>query len=86
MCPGRTRNRSQLIRIPAATGAKCRMELRSADPPANPYIAFALLLAAGLDGIRRGLPLERPLDIDLYSAPETVLRSVQNLRLIWKWR
>lgn len=72
-------NRSQLIRIPAATGAKCRMELRSADPACNPYIAFALLLAAGLDGIRRGLPLERPLDIDLYSAPETVLRSVQNL-------
>ena len=41
-------NRSQLIRIPAASGEKVRMELRSPDPSLNPYLAFALILAAGL--------------------------------------
>ena len=48
-------NRSQLIRIPAARGEFKRAELRSADPMANPYIAFALLIEAGLYGIERSL-------------------------------
>jgi len=43
-------NRSQLIRIPAETGEYSRMELRSPDPACNPYITFALILHAGLDG------------------------------------
>ena len=46
-------NRSQLIRIPAATGEYSRAELRSPDPACNPYLAFALLIYAGLDGIER---------------------------------
>ncbi len=44
-------NRSSLVRIPAATGNGTRMELRSPDPSANPYLALAVILAAGLDGI-----------------------------------
>ena len=44
-------NRSQLIRIPAAAGEYRRAELRSPDPMCNPYLAFALLIWAGLDGI-----------------------------------
>lgn len=59
-------NRSQLIRIPAASGEYRRIELRSADPTANPYIAFALLIHAGLDGIRNKTALPDPVDIDLY--------------------
>ncbi len=58
-------NRSQLIRIPAATGEKMRMELRSPDPAINPYLAFALVIASGIDGIERTLPLDPPGDTDL---------------------
>ena len=48
-------NRTPLIRIPAATGQETRIELRSPDPTANPYITFAVFLAAGLDGMKRNL-------------------------------
>ena len=53
-------NRSQLIRIPAASGEYRRAELRSPDPSCNPYLAFALLIYAGLDGVRPRLPCPRP--------------------------
>jgi len=58
-------NRSQLIRIPAATGEKVRMELRSPDPIANPYLAYALILSAGIRGIKNNEHLPLALDIDL---------------------
>lgn len=48
-------NRSALIRIPAARGQSTRVELRCPDPSCNPYLALAVCLAAGLDGIERGL-------------------------------
>ena len=48
-------NRSALIRIPAARGAATRVELRCPDPACNPYLALCVCLAAGLDGIERGL-------------------------------
>ena len=48
-------NRSALIRIPAARGQSTRVELRSPDPACNPYLAFAVCLAAGLDGIEKGM-------------------------------
>ena len=48
MSPGPAENRSQLIRIPAAVGEYRRAELRSPDPSANPYLAFALVIYAGL--------------------------------------
>ncbi len=48
-------NRSALIRIPAARGQSTRVELRCPDPTCNPYLELALCLAAGLDGIERGL-------------------------------
>jgi len=65
-------NRSQLVRIPAASGDKVRMELRSPDPSVNPYLAFALILTAGLDGIENNLSLQPPVDADLYTADESV--------------
>ena len=48
-------NRSALIRIPAARGQATRVELRCPDPACNPYLSLAVCLAAGLDGIEKGL-------------------------------
>jgi len=68
-------NRSQLVRIPAAAGEYRRAELRSPDPTANPYLAFALMIEAGLYGIREGLSLPEPADLDLFQADaETLMR------------
>ncbi len=72
-------NRSQLIRIPAAEGEYRRAELRSPDPMCNPYLAFALLIWAGLDGIEQGHPLPAAADVNLYTAPEEVSSSYETL-------
>ena len=72
-------NRSQLIRIPAASGEYRRAELRSPDPSCNPYLAFALLIYAGLDGIRCRLPLPAPADVNLFTAPESVTSQYRTL-------
>lgn len=62
-------NRSALIRVPrASTPETTRLELRCPDPSCNPYLAFAVMLAAGLDGIRRGLPVPDATDENLYLA------------------
>jgi len=60
-------NRSPLIRVPAARGKGTRIELRSADPSANPYLALAVTIAAGLDGVRRGLLPPAAVDGNIYS-------------------
>lgn len=72
-------NRSQLIRIPAATGEKSRMELRSPDPCLNPYLSFALLIEAGLDGVEQNLTLCPPCNLNLFSAPENETDVYQTL-------
>ncbi|MBR4450432.1 MAG: glutamine synthetase [Clostridia bacterium] len=72
-------NRSQLIRIPAASGEYRRMELRSPDSEANPYIAYALLIYAGLDGIENGLTPPAPTDINLFTAEAKELESIEML-------
>jgi len=58
-------NRSALVRIPDAVDEYARMEVRSPDPSANPYLAFALLLHAGVEGVEKELPLEKPSFEDL---------------------
>ncbi len=72
-------NRSQLIRIPAAKKEKQRMEIRSADSAINPYIAFALLLHAGMDGIEQKLKLVAPVNQNLYSASEDVTKELKKI-------
>ena len=72
-------NRSQLIRIPAAKGENRRIELRSPDPCANPYIAYALLIYAGLDGIEKGMVPEKPVNLNLHCAPEEVVKDLETL-------
>ncbi|MBO4283301.1 MAG: glutamine synthetase [Clostridia bacterium] len=72
-------NRSQLVRIPAAEKEYRRAELRSPDPAANPYIAFALMIWAGLYGIKNGLALPAPVDLNLYQADKTITDGLQKL-------
>lgn len=72
-------NRSQLIRIPAAYGEFKRAELRSPDPMANPYLAFALLIYAGLYGIENNLSLPDAADVNLYKENEDVLQAFKPL-------
>ncbi len=72
-------NRSQLVRIPAAAGEYRRAELRSPDPCANPYLAFALLIYAGLDGIDRKLQLPPAADINFYKADKDTLAGFEKL-------
>lgn len=72
-------NRSQLIRIPAAKGEYRRIELRSPDPTANPYIAYALLIMAGLDGIERELTAPEAVNINLYKADSSVTEPLDRL-------
>ena len=72
-------NRSQLVRIPAAIGEKVRMELRSPDPSLNPYLAFALILAAGLHGIENNTTLPPAIDKDLFTADDSVLDKLTTL-------
>ncbi|MFS0823518.1 type I glutamate--ammonia ligase [Bacillus sp. 1P02SD] len=59
-------NRSPLVRIPASRGLSTRVEVRSVDPSANPYMAMAVLLAAGLDGIKNKLTPPGPVDRNIY--------------------
>ena len=72
-------NRSQLIRIPAAPQEQYRAELRSPDPAANPYLAYALLIYAGLHGIENRLPLPKSADVNLYTADAETLRQYQRI-------
>lgn len=73
-------NRSTLVRIPGYrpdSEASCRIELRSPDPAANPYLAFAVMLAAGLKGIEDELPLMDPIEEqDLFRLSRQELRQM----------
>ncbi len=61
------KNRSPLIRIPASRGNSTRVEVRSVDPAANPYLAMAVQLGAGLDGIRNKLTPPLPIMENIYA-------------------
>ena len=72
-------NRSQLIRIPADPSGRKRIELRSPDAGANPYLSFALLIYAGLAGMEEGLEAPEPLDVNLYKADKSVTGRLEKL-------
>jgi glutamine synthetase len=61
------RNRSPLIRIPAARGSATRVELRCPDPSCNPYLALAAILAAGLDGIENKIEPPMPSNKNIFN-------------------
>jgi glutamine synthetase len=67
---GRT-NRSALIRVPKVSPGRSieatRVEVRCPDPSSNTYLAFAVMLAAGLDGVEKGMELDEPVEESLYA-------------------
>lgn len=72
-------NRSQLVRIPAAVGEYRRAEFRSPDPTANPYLAFMLMIYAGLYGIENKLDMPSVTNINLFNASPEVLSQFRKL-------
>lgn len=76
-----TSNRSPLVRIPNDRGMGTRLELRSADPAANPYLAIAAVLEAGLDGLRNNLPPVHNVDENIYdmTVKERKSKGIVNL-------
>ncbi|HHY76505.1 MAG TPA: type I glutamate--ammonia ligase [Firmicutes bacterium] len=60
------KNRSPLVRVPARRGLGTRLELRSPDPSCNPYLAFAAMIAAGLDGVKKGIEPPPPVQANIY--------------------
>ncbi|MEA4848826.1 MAG: glutamine synthetase, partial [Clostridiaceae bacterium] len=87
------KNRSPLIRVPASGGSGTRIELRSPDPSCNPYLALAVMLAAGLDGIKNNLKPADGVEANIYdiysreraeygieSLPRDLYEAVQELK------
>lgn len=68
-------NRSTLIRVPAARGMGTRVELRSPDPACNPYLEMAMCLAAGLDGIKKGLMPPKSTSKNIYEMTADELKA-----------
>ena len=86
-------NRSALVRIPASRGMGTRTEVRCPDPACNPYLAFAMMLGAGLDGIKNDLPVPDAVNVDIFemtaaekkeagiaSLPANLYEAVQELK------
>jgi glutamine synthetase len=78
------RNRSALVRVPMYKPGKetaTRCEYRAPDPACNPYLAFAVMLAAGLKGIEKNYPLPEPVEVDIYhmTRAEREKLSIQEL-------
>ncbi|KRM88271.1 type I glutamate--ammonia ligase [Lacticaseibacillus thailandensis] len=75
------KNRSPLIRVPSGRGVSTRLEMRSVDPSANPYLSIAAMLTAGLDGIAEKLQPEEAVDRNIYRmAPaERLANHIQDL-------
>ena len=87
------RNRSPLVRVPESRGLSTRLELRSVDPSANPYLAMAVLLQAGLDGVRNEITPPAAVDRNIYvmneeereeahiqDLPSTIHNAIKELR------
>jgi glutamine synthetase len=72
------RNRSPLIRIPERRGQGTRVELRMPDPAANPYLALAVMLAAGLEGIETQADWREPVNVNIW---EMSHREKRRLRI-----
>ena len=72
-------NRSPLIRIPLAHGPHRRMEYRASDGSLNPYLAFTLLIRAGLEGIEKALALPAPCNLNLFAASDEELARYEAL-------
>jgi glutamine synthetase len=70
-------NRSPMIRVPNRRGKGTRVEVRIPDPACNPYLAFAVMLRAGLDGIKEGLEAPKPVNKNIFDMSERQKRSLK---------
>jgi len=70
------RNRSPLVRVPAARGVGTRAELRSPDPSCNPYLAFAVMIKAGIDGIKNKIDPGEPVSQNIYTMSKKNKKSL----------
>jgi glutamine synthetase len=75
------KNRSPLIRVPAARGVQTRCEVRVPDPSCNPYLAMSVLLASGLDGIERGLECGAPVNRNIFEMSHREKRRLKITQL-----
>ncbi len=64
-------NRSALVRIPQARGERTRLEYRSPDSSCNAYLAFAVILASGLDGLKRNLIPSKPINQNIFKMSDS---------------
>jgi len=71
------KNRSPMIRVPARRGVGTRCEVRIPDPSCNPYLAFAAMLASGLDGIERGLDCGAPVNRNIFTMSQREKRRLK---------
>ncbi len=78
-CTWSASNRSSLIRIPASRGAGTRVELRCPDPACNPYLAFAAMLRAGLDGIKNEMEAPPATNVNIFKLTEEE-RSTKDIK------
>ncbi|MFV0414275.1 MAG: glutamine synthetase family protein [Oscillospiraceae bacterium] len=72
-------NRAQLLRVPSSQSSNSRVELRSPDPLCNPYLAFTLLLRAGMKGIQKGARLGAPANFDFSGVDPAKLANYPTL-------
>ncbi|MGC9517590.1 MAG: type I glutamate--ammonia ligase [Methanomicrobiales archaeon] len=70
------RNRSTLVRVPASRGNGTRVEFRCPDPSCNPYLAFAAMLEAGMDGMKNKIDPGEPTEIDVFELSSDQLESM----------
>ena len=75
------KNRSPMIRVPARRGVGTRCEVRIPDPSCNPYLAFAVMLASGLDGIERGLDCGEPVNRNIFEMSQREKRRLKITQL-----
>jgi len=71
------KNRSPLVRVPAKRGMSTRCEVRMPDPACNPYLAFAVMLAAGLDGVERGIDPGEPVNKNIFTMSQREKRRLR---------
>ena len=75
------KNRSPMIRVPARRGVGTRCEVRMPDPSCNPYLALAVMLAAGLDGIERDLECGEPVNRNIFEMSQREKRRLKIVQL-----
>src|SRR5207244_12323499 len=71
------RNRSPLVRVPARRGMGTRIEVRTPDPSCNPSLAFGVMLASGLDGVKNKMDPGEPVDRNVFKMSEREKRRLR---------